>query len=300
MKCTSCKNKAVFLNPSYCEGHFTKYIEKKVNATIKKYKLINKKDKIVVGVSGGKDSLTVLYLLQKCIQNPKQLIALCIDEGIAGYRETTIEDMKKFCTAHNITHKIVSYKEVFGMTLDTMLEKLNEKPCTVCGAFRRYLLNKVARNLGATKLATGHNMDDESQAVLMNLFRHQTDILPRLGPITGVIKDKKFIPRIKPLYYLTEKETAAYSFLMKFDIRYTTCPNATEAYRGEIGVFLNDLEQQHPGTKENILKQFVTALPKLRANIKPQEIKYCAECSEPCMQMLCKACQYVEKLKAIA
>jgi tRNA-5-methyluridine54 2-sulfurtransferase len=292
MKCTKCVNKAIFISPTYCKNHFISYIENKIKSTIKKHKLIKKSDTIVVGVSGGKDSLTILYLLRK----HKNIIALCIDEGIANYRDTTIEDMKAFCTKHKITYKIVSYKKEFGLTLDEMLKKLNVKPCTICGALRRYLLNKTARELGATKMVTGHNMDDEAQAVLMNLFRHQIDILPRLGPITGMIKDKRFVPRIKPLYFLTEKETAAYSFLMDFGIKYTVCPNAAQAYRGEIGEFLNEMEKEYPGTKENILKQFVDSLPTLRKKTKPASIHACTQCNEPCMQDMCKACQYLVKL----
>jgi tRNA-5-methyluridine54 2-sulfurtransferase len=280
------------MKPTLCKVHFCKYIETKVDKTIKKYKLINKKDKIVVGVSGGKDSLTILYLLRK--HNP---IALCINEGIANYRDTTIEDMKRFCTKYNVTYKIVSYKEEFGMTLDTILKKIKEKPCTICGALRRYLLNKKARDLKATKLATGHNMDDEAQAVLMNMLRHQTDILPRLGPMTGLVTDKRFVPRIKPLYFLTEKETAAYAFLMNFGVKYTTCPNAAQAYRGEVGEFLNQIEQEHPGSKENILVQFTNALPKLKKASKPQPINACMHCNEPCMQDVCKVCQYVVRLQ---
>ncbi|PIN79605.1 TIGR00269 family protein [Candidatus Woesearchaeota archaeon CG10_big_fil_rev_8_21_14_0_10_34_8] len=293
MKCKTCKQKAVFIKPTLCKIHFLKYVEDKVNSTIKKYKLIAKKDKIVVGVSGGKDSLTILYLLRK--HNP---IALCIDEGIAGYRNSTIKDMKSFCKKHKLEYKIISFKEEFGLSLDKMLAKLKIKPCTICGTYRRYLLNKKARELKATKLVTGHNMDDESQAVLMNLMKHQVDIMPRLGLLTGVVKDKRFIPRIKPLYFLTEKEIAAYSLLQDFGIKYTTCPYAVQAYRSEVGDFLNELEKDNHGSKLRLLTAFVKQLPKLKKTFKPDPINSCIYCQEPCMQNVCKACQYLQKLEA--
>lgn len=298
MKCTKCSKNAVFLEPTFCKKHFLGYVEKKVYATIKKWKLLSPKDKIVVAVSGGKDSLTILYLLRKYMKNPKKLIALCIDEGIEGYRPSTIEDMVRFCTKWNIPYHIVLYKDEFGQSLDVMKTLLKEKPCTICGAFRRYLLNKKARELGATKLVTGHNLDDESQAILMNLAKHQLEILPRLGPATGVVRDKQFIPRVKPLYFLTEKEIAAYAFLQDFGIRFIECPNAVEAYRGEIGAVLNEMEKVYPGAKQRIIKQFVRKLPEIKKKFQQQEaVQHCQNCQEPCTGNVCKACQLLEKLE---
>ncbi len=294
IKCVQCKRKAIFIKPTLCKKHFCLYIEKKVYNTIKKYKLITKKDRLVVGVSGGKDSLTILYLLHKYTKN---IVALCINEGIYGYREATIKDMKSFCIKYDIPFIITSYKEEFGMALDEMLQKLNEKPCTVCGSFRRYLLNKKSREFGATKLVTGHNMDDEAQAILMNLFKHQTEILMRLGPLTGILKDTQFIPRIKPLYFITEKETAAYSFLMDFNITYNVCPNAVHAYRGVVGTFLNDVEEKYTGSKKCLINQFIKQLPKIKAKTMKKFMRYCVHCHEPSMQNICKTCKYLAKIR---
>ncbi len=289
MRC--CTQPAVF--SSLCKKHFLASVEKKVHNTLKKYKLLSKKDKIIVGVSGGKDSLTILYLLRTWGYD---VIALCIDEGIAGYRPRTIEDMKAFCVRFDVPYVVVSYQEEFGKTLDEMKLILKEKPCTICGAFRRYLLNKKARELGATKLVTGHNLDDEAQAVLMNLLKHQTALLPRLGPITGMVKDGAFIPRVKPLYFVTEKEIAAYAFLRGLGVRYVECPNALRAYRAKVGDTLNDLERLYPGAKKRLLERFVTHLPLLRKKIHASALQHCKSCSEPCVGEYCKACLLLERM----
>lgn len=295
MRCTTCTQVAVFSAPAFCKKHFIASVEKKVHDTLKKYKLITKKDKIVVGVSGGKDSLTILYLLQKW---KYRVIAVCIDEGIAGYRPRTIEDMKHFCEKYTIPYTVVSYKEAFGKTLDEMKLLLKEKPCTICGAFRRYLLNKKARELGATKLVTGHNLDDEVQAVLMNLLKHQTALLPRLGPITGMVRDRAFVPRIKPLYFVAEKEIAAYAFLQGLGVRYVECPNAVHAYRAKVGDTLNDLERLYPGGKMRLLKRFVQQLPVLKKKLKNVPLlRHCASCDEPCVGEYCKACLLLKMLR---
>lgn len=292
MKCKKCNCQAVFLNPQLCRKHFLYYVEKKVDATITKYKLITKKDKIVVGVSGGKDSLSILYLLRKYTKN---IVAVCIDEGIEGYRPETIKDMEAFCQKYKIQYVIVSFEKVFGKPLDVMKTFLKEKPCTICGTFRRYLLNKTARKLGATKLVTGHNLDDESQAILMNLFRHQLDILPRLGPVTGVNKEEQFIPRIKPLYFLAEKEIAAYAFLQDFGIKYVECPNALRAYRAEVGEVLHDVEALYPHAKQNLVEWFMKkkkVIPSLKV-----QIQHCQNCQEPSAGKYCKTCQLLMKLE---
>ncbi|MFA6889181.1 MAG: TIGR00269 family protein [Candidatus Woesearchaeota archaeon] len=287
MKC-KCKKKAVFQN--LCKEHFCASVEAKVMKILKIY--VKPTDKIIVAVSGGKDSLTVLSL----VNTYAKTIALCIDEGITGYRNNTVEDMVSFCKERNIEYVIVTFKDEFNISLDGMTKILKENPCTVCGAFRRHLLNKKARELGATVLVTGHNMDDESQAVMMNLMRHQTDILPRLGPKTGVVKDDRFIPRVKPLYFVSEKEVAAYAFLKGFKVTYKECPYAVQAYRASVCDFLNDVELLYSGAKQKFIHTFMKKLPVLRKNMHITDVKYCRKCSEPCVGDLCKACQLLEKL----
>jgi len=293
MKCKKCSKNAVFSQPKYCKKHFMSYVESNIAKTIKKFNLISRRDKIVVAVSGGKDSLSVLYNLRQ--YNP---VALAIDEGISGYREKTLADLDNFCKKYDIKLKIVSIKKEFGFTLDSALKKTKLKPCTVCGAIRRYLINKYAKKMKATKLATGHNMDDEAQSILMNLFRNQLEISARLGPMTGLIKDKRFIQRIKPLYFLTEKEITAYSFIKNFGVHYIECPYSTDSYRNYIADALNNEEQKNPGTKANIVKWFLKELPALKKQFATDKIpNSCEMCGEPAHGDICKVCELLEKIK---
>ena len=293
MKCKTCDNKAVLESPNYCKEHFITYFEKKVKEAIKKYKLITKNDQLVVGVSGGKDSLTILYLLKKW---KYEVHALAIDEGIEGYRKQTLEDMNAFCKKYDVPVTIISYKEAFTKTLDEALPILKEKPCTVCGTFRRYLLNKGARDLKGTKMVTGHNRDDEAQAIMMNFLRNNVSLLARQGPRSGIETSTLFVPRVKPLYFCGEKEVLLYSLLKGFKATYVECPNTPQAFRADVGRMLNALEEKHPGTKQHIIETFLSDLPQLREQFKGFHVQQCKECGEPSNNEVCKTCSYTKRL----
>ena len=304
MVCRRCIEKPVIRitnsENSLCKSCFFKYFENKAKNTIAKYELIKKNDIIAVAVSGGKDSTTLLILLKKVLKDRRdvKLTALAIDEGIHGYRDNSLEYIKKICKEFNIDINIYSYKEEFGKSLDEILKTYKGVPCSICGVLRRYLLNKKAKEIGATKLATGHNMDDEVQAILMNNFRNNLKISARLGPITGVISDKRFIKRIKPLYFLTEKEVTAYAYLKKFMDKFSECPHNSDSYRGHVRDLINDFEAKYEGTKQGIINSFLKISPLLKEHYKSNDkhgIKSCEVCDEPCSGKICKACLFVEE-----
>lgn len=305
MACKNCKEKPVIKLPNtnifLCRSCFIRYFERKTKNTISKYKLIEKKDHIVVACSGGKDSTSVLYIIKKILKGRKdiKITALAIDEGIKGYRDKSLEFLKEFCKKEDINLKIFSYKKEFSKSLDQILKKYKGIPCSICGVLRRNLLNKKSKELKATKLATGHNLDDESQSILMNYFRNNIPLSSRLGPITGIVKDKRFIPRIKPFYFLTEKEISTYAFLKGFMDKFTECPYNKPSYRGKVRNMINDFEAKYPGTKHSIINSFLEILPLLKKkfkNSKDLEIKSCKTCEEPCSQEVCKTCKYIKEI----
>lgn len=292
-KCSKCKGRAAIkTDKPLCKKHFIQHFENKVLRTIKKYKLISSKDRIIVGSSGGKDSTTTLYLLNKWFGN---VTALAIDEGIPGYRNITLEGLKKFCTQNSIPLKIYTYKHEFGFTLSEAIKAGKElSPCNICGILRRKLLNTKAR--GYTKIATGHNMDDEAQSILMNLMKAQLTLLSRLGPMTGNISDAKFVPRIKPLYLCTEKEVLAYSLVKGFAPRFAQCPHSHNSFRAFIRDALNEYEACHKGAKKRLVTNFLKILPKLKQQPKGK-LSHCTSCGEPSSKETCKACTTIQIIK---
>src|SRR3989338_725987 len=285
-----------------CKNHFNEYFENKVFKTIRQFDLLGKEENLGVAISGGKDSLTVLRLLNKLSkQNPKiKITAIAIDEGIAGYRDKTLATAQKFCDENNIKLNIFSYKDEFGLTLDDMLKILDVKPCSICGVFRRYLLNKKSKELKLTKLATGHNLDDECQSILMNQMKNSIQASARLGPKVGLIQNDKFVQRIKPLYLCTEKEVTTYAFINGLLDEFNECPNVPQSFRAQVRDMLNNLENRFPGTKYSIVNSFLQILPLIKQKFKDEAIKVCAKCSEPSANEVCNACIYLEKLKSKA
>lgn len=288
MRCTRCDQEAVFSQPTLCKGHFIDHFETKVRRTIEEHDLIRPGDRIAVAVSGGKDSLAVLTLLKR---EYGDVTAISIDEGIAGYREHTLADARRVCEQHDIPLVIRSYEELTGMTLDGMLKARPMHPCTVCGALRRHLLLVASR--GFDVLATGHNADDEAQAVLMNIIKGNTSIFPRIGPVSGHGAEG-FVRRVKPLYFCSEKEVMTYAYLKGLTTAFSECPNIDESYRHIIRDSLNAYAQSHPGVRERLLRSFLLAKQAYPAQ--PVTLQRCEACGEPASAQLCKACSYIASL----
>ncbi|MBN2112442.1 TIGR00269 family protein [Candidatus Woesearchaeota archaeon] len=279
---------------------FVKKIENKVKETIKKYKLFNKGEKILVAASGGKDSTTVLYILKKLGYN---IEAVTIDVAMGSYTKNNLKNLTEFCKKEKINLYSMSLREEFGGSVCYIKSALSSKgiklnSCAVCGVLRRYLVNKAAKRLKAKKLVTGHNLDDEAQSIMMNFFRNTLHWSARLGPKSGIEGAKGFIPRVKPLYFIPEKDIARYSKIMKFPVYYGKCPCSAEVFRRFTGNLLNDYEKTNPKLKENIADYFLKSLPKLKQKYKFGNARRCIQCGEPSKEAVCRACQIISQVKA--
>jgi len=294
-KCNKCNQKPVIFQKysgmHLCAQHFIEDVERKIKLSIRKEMNINKNDTIAVALSGGKDSSVLVYILQKIFKHRPDisLLAISVDEGIHGYRNSTIESAKELADKLDVKHQIVSFQEEFGKTLDDLVaRKRIQGACTYCGVLRKHILNRVAREMGANKLATGHNLDDEAQTILLNHIRGDVERLVRLAPTKEL---DGLVLRAKPLRKIPEKEVALYAYLHNLPVDYSECPYAKEAMRGEIRDHLNELEVNHPGTKYSLLSGF-DKMVKILATAYPEtNIGSCKICNEPCTSQLCQACK---------
>lgn len=308
MQCSICKRREAFFYRQYsgeklCKKCFTKSIEAKVKATIAKYGMFEFDDRIVVAVSGGKDSVSLLHILAKIERDyPKaSLVAVTVDEGIKDYRDEALKIAMENCKKLGITHHIVSFKELYGYRLDEIVKKLKEKsdsrltPCAYCGVMRRKTLNIAARKLEANKIATAHTLDDETQTILLNIFHGDVLRIAREKPVTDETHPK-FVQRVKPFCEIPEKETALYAYVKKIKFQSMPCPYASEALRNDIRTMLNRMEEKHAGIKFTIFKSIEKIRPALEKLAKREGLKECSECGEPTTDKLCKTCQLLREI----
>jgi len=307
MKCSRCGKKAVFhrkYEGSFlCRNHFVRSIESKVRKTIRKDKMIQRDDKIAFALSGGKDSSAVLYMMNKIFGKRDDLsfFAISIDEGIPGYRNESLEIAKMLCEKLGVEHHVFSFKQELGKDLSKKVKKIKKSEgwegtaCTYCGLARRWLLNRKSRELGATKICFGMNLDDEIQGIMMDYIRGDLVRLSRMGG-GPIIRDKLFVPRIKPFREIPEKEIGLYAILLGLEVHENECPYL-EGPRFRVRDFLNDLETESPGTKFSVLKTFERILPCVRGIVKQEKVKIikCANCGEPSSQKVCKTCELWRK-----
>lgn len=281
MKCQKCSQTAIINNPELCQEHVVEFVEKTVVQTIKDYQLFTTQDKICVALSGGKDSLTLAHILHKLAYD---ISGLAIDEGISDYREHTLTTLKSFCKQRNIPLHISSFAQEIGKPLDDMVE--GRHPCSVCGVFRRYLLNKHAHTFDV--IATGHNLDDEAQVVLMNLIKANKDLYRthlRTPPAKG------FVPRVKPLMFVPEKLVRAYTLIQGFDAGFDECPYVQQSLRAQVRDTLNEYESKQPGMKERLVKAALAI-----ATEQKNDLKTCEKCGEPSPHLMCRSCELKEEL----
>lgn len=305
ISCDKCGNPHIIIKKKQsgqklCRECFIESTNEKVLRDIRKYKLIEKGDKVLMALSGGKDSVITLKILNSLRErNIIDLLAVTIDEGIAGYREEGVKIASENAKKLGIEHKVVSFKQYFGRTLDEIMATNQGKSdsrhaCTYCGVFRRWILNRVANDEGATKIATGHNLDDETQSILMNYLEGNMNNLIRIGP-KSESRDNRFTVKIKPLREIPEREVGLYAVAADLQVHLAGCPYAGESFRGEVSRFIKELSENHPTIMYSTLRGFDKIKPVLKREFSTKgEMGVCERCGEPAARELCKACTFLE------
>lgn len=345
MDCTKCDRDAV-MHAAYsgtylCESHFVESVERRVRKRIRADNLLpsdatpEDPETWVVGLSGGKDSVVLTTLLQETFErDPRvELVCLTIHEGIEGYRDESLEACLELADDLGLRHEIATYADEFDLQMDDVVEDdpMDMAACAYCGVFRRDLLAKYAEEYDADKLLTGHNLDDEAETALMNVFEGNVEQMAKhfdasLGPFpdsssprdtdsasqrerdserdsppTRQRKDG-MIPRAKPLRDIPEKEVALYAQLREIPVHMAECPHSSEAFRGEIQSLLLDLEENHPGTRHSIMagyEEFAQLAAERYRGDEPEGVSECVECGAPTTRERCRKCALVDAVRAV-
>jgi uncharacterized protein (TIGR00269 family) len=271
---------------------FNQSIKERVMNVINDYQLIKEGEKIAVALSGGKDSVLTLHMLNDLKDDYDiQLTAVTIDEGIRGYREEGLQIARE--TAHELGIELVekTFIEEYSFRLDDLFGQYKSS-CIPCGVFRRHLLNKTAYQIGVDKLATGHNLDDEIQSFLMSFARADFRRFSKFGPKLKKIHPR-LIPRIKPLWMIAEKEVGLWAVLNEIPVHFAECPYSPQSLRSKIKNYLNQLEEKSPGTKLAVLKSFQKSF---KTHDMLVELVRCDQCGEPSSLNMCKACEMLNDI----
>lgn len=304
MICSRCGQEAIlsqrYSGLHHCQDHFVEDFERRAKETVQKSGMVREGERIAVAVSGGKDSTALLLVLKKILASRNiEMVAVTVDEGISGYRDDTVKAAKSICERLEIEQQIVSFREEFGFNLDEVVSgKIvagrGAAPCTFCGVFRKSALNRAAKRLGATRVATGHNLDDEAQSVMMNYLKGDIERLLRFRPKR---EQPGLVPRIKPLREIPEKETALYCMVKGAFTESRECPYARLSLRADVRDMMNRLESLFPGTRQSTLRGFERIAGMAKGKWTRIDLKKCRECGEPCVGDLCKACELLGRLK---
>jgi uncharacterized protein (TIGR00269 family) len=322
MECDKCGRDAVmhaaYSGAHLCADHLCASVEKRVRRRVREDDLLpadatpEDPETWVIGLSGGKDSVVLTHVLADTFgRDPRvELVALSIHEGIEGYRDESLDACRDLAADLDIRHEVVGYEEELGVEMDDVVEKdpENMAACAYCGVFRRDLLESYAGDLGADKLLTGHNLDDEAQTALMNFLEGDVEQIAKhfdasLGGFSERNPSEHFVPRAKPLRDVPEKEVALYAHLRDLPAHIAECPHAEEAYRGEIQELLLNVEENHPGTRHSIMAGYedlaAMAAAEYRGADGGSELGECERCGSTTAREVCRKCRLLDAVEAV-
>ena len=298
VRCSSCAEVAVIDLPyrgqHLCRQHLTESVEERARRAFHRQLPRFRGGTVAIALSGGKDSAVALALsAQHFTRRPTaRLVAITIDEGIAGYRPATVLAAQALTTRLGIDHRIVHARDAIGTTTDETARKLpGTVPCSFCGVWRRGLLNQAARAAGADALVLGFNLDDLAQTVLMNIVRGDLDRLTRMAPHRK--RQPGLVPRLAPLADVPEREVYLYARLTGLPFDHGECPYAARAARNTFREVLWELEEAVPGTRQSLLRTHDRIVDLLEGEAPAGSPLRCRVCGEPSTGEVCRSCAYL-------
>ena len=307
MKCTKCRIKAVIglprHNAGFCKPHFSEFVHDQVAKAIKSQKMFSPEDRILVAVSGGKDSLALWDILLKLGYKAD---ALYVDLGIGEYSARSREKARHFAETiaapHGATILMHTVQEAEGSGIRELAMLINRPTCSACGTIKRYQFNRAAIANNYDVMATGHNLDDEAARLLGNVLHWQEEYLDKQGP-TLPASMEGFAKKVKPLYRLTEREIAAYAVLNRIDYIVEECPMAKGSKMLLYKDVLNRIEMESPGSKQSFywgfLERQTKGVPAATSMTEKDQamLHPCSACGQPTTAEVCSYCKMMVRAK---
>jgi len=300
-KCKRCREPAKVevprANASFCRDCFLRYVRNQVTKAIEEHEMFSITDRLLVCVSGGKDSLALWdILLDMGYDATGYHVVLWTGEDYASESRQMCE---RFADARGAKLVVTDLKEDEGFTIEQIAREGRRTPCSVCGLTKRYLTNYAATQGGYDVLVTGHNLDDEAATLLGNALHWQTEYIARQMPALPSTHER-LSKKVKPLYRVSERETAAYAILRGIDYIVEECPLVAGNTQLRYKDALNDLERRSPGTKQQFVFGYLDKAAPLFVGADPVELRACSNCGQPTTGDVCAYCRAKAQLRAKA
>lgn len=283
MKCTRCKAPAVIEvrrhNARFCRDCFLHHVREQVRKTIEEFRMVEPGERVLVAVSGGKDSLALWDVL---LDLGYDADGLYLGLGIGEYSGESARTTRAYAKSRELKLVEVDIPADYGFDIPTAATVTRRVPCSACGLSKRHLFNKAALDGAYDVVATGHNLDDEAAVLFGNVLRWSTEYLGRQLPVLPATDG--FARKVKPLIRLGEREMAAYCVLKGIDYMVDECPNAVGNKHLGYKEALNAIEDQSPGTKAAFYLTFIDRVAERFANDAAQErldLRECESCGSP-------------------
>ncbi|HLC42719.1 MAG TPA: TIGR00269 family protein, partial [Methylomirabilota bacterium] len=280
-------------NAAFCADDFLEFFQKQTLEAIRKWKMFSREDPVLIAVSGGKDSLALWDVL---LQEEYETTGLYLDLGIFDYSKVSKAKCEAFALDRGAKLVIVPVEEEVGASIPSVKQVTHRPTCSACGLSKRYLLNKVARERGCAVVVTGHNLDDEAATLLGSVLHWQTEAMARQAPVLPVTHEM-LVKRVKPLFRLTERETATYAFLRGIDYVVEECPFSTDAVSLFYKELLNQLEERSPGSKHNFYLGFLDRARPAFEKLDSVPLTACLRCGQTTTGEICAFCRLADSVK---
>jgi uncharacterized protein (TIGR00269 family) len=297
MKCTRCRAGAEVQlrahNAAFCRPCYLFFFRRQVERAIAHEHMFAPTERLLVCVSGGKDSLALWEVLAELGYDTT---GLYLGLGIGEYSDESHAKVEKFATARALPLRVVEL-EAEGMAVPEVATVTRRPACAACGTMKRHHFDLAAYAGGFDVLVTGHNLDDEAARLMGNVLRWQKDYLARQRPVLPATHPK-FVRKVKPLYLTSEYETAVYAFMRGIDYIVEECPNAAGATQLVYKETLDRLEAASPGTKLAFVKEFLRTAQPAFAQVEREEPHECTQCSMPAYGEVCAFCSLTRAVES--
>jgi uncharacterized protein (TIGR00269 family) len=279
---------------AFCADCFLHHCREQVRRTVEKFHMVEPGERVLVAISGGKDSLALWDIL---LDLGYDADGVYLGLGITDYSDSSLGFAQRYADGRGAKLHVVDLPAEHGFGVPDAAKATKRVPCSACGLSKRHLLNRAAIDGGYGVLATGHNLDDEAAVLFGNVLQWHVDYLARQQPVLPATPG--FARRVKPLVRLGERETAAYCVIRRIDYIVEECPMAAGNRHLRYKEALNALEERTPGTKATFYLQFLNQMQPVLSTVAEEErasVGQCSRCGSPSTAEVCAFCKLVQRV----